>query len=95
MAVLKYTEWQSGTGQWTCGDVSDLANLSNAWWHPARALGITPAAYVKMVIEKFKPDRISYSPDCSVVGFYWDKIEQERKYKNYINKIAREKHYLV
>ena len=50
MHLMKYTEWESPSG-WHSGDVSDLAHMSNAWWYPARLLGLSPADYILFLNE--------------------------------------------
>lgn len=44
-----------------CNDVSDLAGISGYWWVPARMLGISPASFVQLLIEKFQPDKIKFT----------------------------------
>ena len=61
MHILHYQEWQSPTGYWHCNDVSDLAGISGYWWVPARMLGITPADFVALLVEKYQPDQISFN----------------------------------
>lgn len=95
MHTFKMTEWQTASGYWCCNDVEDLGKGSGYWWHPARMMEITPAAYVEWVIKNFKPDRVSHSDDCSFVGFSWKDQDKMRKYKNHINRIARQKNYKV
>lgn len=93
--LLRYSEWQSASGNWHCNDVEDLGHGSGYWWHPARMLGMTPAAYVKMVIEDFKPDEIRHSQDCSYVGWSWQSQAQMKKFKNWINAEARKRNFMV
>ena len=57
--LLKYVEWEIN-GRWYCNDTSDLCSVRAKWWAPARMLGISPAEYVQLLIERFKPDRIQY-----------------------------------
>lgn len=93
--LLRYTEWQGATGTWHCNDVEDLANGSGYWWHPARMLGMTPADYLKMVIEDFKPDNIYHNDDCSFVGWSWNEQAKMRKFKNWINAAARRENFML
>lgn len=95
MATL-YTmdEWEI-CGKWYCGNISDLGNFSGFWAYPARMLDLTPAQYLKKVIEEFKPDNIFYSDDFSFVGWSWNKQSDMRKFKNWINKTARDKFFCI
>ena len=96
MHLLKYEEWQDTiSGLWHCNDVSDLGHGSGYWWHPARMLKISPATYVKWVIDNFHPDKVFHSDDCSVVYWEWKNQNDMRKYKNHINKIARQENYMI
>ena len=93
--LYKQTEWKDSCDYWHCNDVEDLANGSGYWWHPARMLGLTPAAYVKMVVENFKPDSVCHNEDCSFVGWSWKSQVQMRKYKNWVNAEARKRNFIV
>lgn len=92
--LMKYTEWESN-GYWHCNDVEDLANGSGYWWHPARMLGLTPAAYLKKVIDEFEPDEVSHSADCSYVGWKWKSQTKMRKFKNWLNAEARKHQFYL
>lgn len=90
--ILKYEEWESN-GKWLCGDVSALAAGSNTWWYVPSLLEITPVEFVKLLIEKFNCKYIKYSNDVLIYRF--SSLADCRKYKNYINKIAREKKFYI
>ena len=89
--IYSVSEWKSPTGHYHCGDMSDLANNSNAWWIPCRILEITPEDYVKMLVDKFKVDYLRYSEEHDILFFSWNNQTAMRKYKNFINKEAKEK----
>ena len=94
--LYKLTEWESGAGgRWYCNDVSDLGNGSGLWYYPARMLNISPDEYVKMLVEKYKPDDISYNADTNVLVFSWNTQSAMRKYKNEMNAIARKMNFMV
>ena len=93
--LYKLSEWKDNCGYWHCNDIEDLANGSGYWWHPARMLGMTPAAYVGMVTENFKPDLVYHNEDCSFVVWSWKSQAQMRKFKRYINAEARKKNFIV
>ena len=50
---------------------------------------------LKLLIEKFEPDRIFHNEDCSFVGWGWKSQSQMRKYKNWINAEARKKNFQI
>ena len=98
MHTLKYSEWSTmghSGEKWHCNDVEDLGNGSGYWWLPARMLSMTPAAYLKWVIDNYKPDEIKYNKDCSLVYWSWNSQIAMRKFKNDINKIARDKKFII
>ena len=94
MHLYRASEWQGSSGVWYCNDVEDLAGISSRWWTPARMLNMPLDEYVTMLVEKFKVDSISYDPKAIVFFFYWKSREACRKYKNWINKKARECNFM-
>ena len=90
--VYKATEWEC-YDSWTCGDVSALAANSNLWWYPCNILGISPVEYVKLLINEFHAINLHYTVAGDVLSFYFSSLADCRKYKNFINKVAREKNF--
>lgn len=90
--VFKMSEWQGGGGKWYCACTDNLKNDSGVWYHPARILGITPAALIEMLVKMYNAE-ISYSEDFSFVCYRWEKQADMRKFKNKINAEARKKNY--
>ena len=93
--LLKYVEWQGAGDMWYCNDTSDLTSIRSKWWVPARMLNLSPADFVKMLIEKFKPDNIWYSKEHDVLGYSWENINDMRKYKNWLNAEARKRSFII
>ncbi len=95
---MKFSEWENA-GRWYCADTSDLIHDSSAWWLPCRALGVSPADFVKLLAENFKCSHISWYPETrtgnGILIYSWDNQSDMRKFKNYINKIARDKQFLI
>jgi len=92
--LLRYSEWQGADNYWHCNDVEDLGHGSGYWWHPARMLGLTPAAYVEKIIKEFNPI-VYHNEDCSFVSFSWRKQSDMRRFKNWLNKEARDKNFQI
>lgn len=95
--LFKCVEWEMN-GEWHCADTSDLVHNSSAWWLPCRLLEITPAEFVLLLKDKYKCDHIKWldSPsEDGVLYFYWSNQAQMRVYKNWINKVAREKKFYI
>ena len=91
--VYKVEEWENN-GRWFCGDVSALAADSNDWFYAPQLLNLTPTEYVKMLIEKFHTE-VRFRAEKNVLIFSFSSLESCRKYKNYINKIARDKNFVT
>ena len=87
------TEWESSSG-WHCGDVSDLGHMSNAWWYPMRALQMTVEEYIPFLVE-CGAFGFSYSQESNVLLFRWKNQSSMRKFKNKVNKAARENHFFI
>ena len=94
MHIYKATEWECN-GLWKCGDVSALAADSNKWWYPCNILSITPVEYVKMLINKFNAVDLHYTVKGNVLMYSFTTLADCRKYKNFINKVAREKNFTI
>lgn len=88
-------EWRSASGIWYCEHTSSFPRNVQKWVVPARILGLTPADFLKLLIEKFEPDQIFHNEDCSFVGWGWKSQNQMRKYKNWINAEARKKNFQI
>lgn len=93
--LLKYVEWQDASGNWLCNDTSDLCSMRGLWWVPARMLGISPAEYVQLLIDKFKPDYIRYNEEANVLVYSWRKQAAMRLFKNWLNAQARAHNFIL
>lgn len=91
--IYKMEEWQSPSGMWHCGDTSALEKNSNLWWYVPNILNITPVEYVSLLKDKFNAKRIKYKND--VLMFSFETLSDCRKFKNYVNKKAREKVFIT
>lgn len=92
--LYKATEWEAMSG-WKCGCVDNLKEDSGAWYMPARVLGITPAQFIELVINEYGADRVSFNKDACFFHYAWSSQEKMRKFKNYLNKVAREKNFQI
>ena len=94
--ILKYDELES-CGRWSCISIKDVGKIGNQWWTPARALGMELTDYIQMLIKDFHPDHIEFSTVApnGLLSFSWDKQNDRRKYKNWINKKFRDLQFYV
>ncbi len=96
MATLyRLEEWQGGSGVWLCEHTSSYPEGVQKWVLPARLLDMTVDKFLEWLIDTYKPDHIYHNEDCSFVGWGWSDQSAMRAYKNYINKIARQKNFLI
>ena len=95
MHLLRMEEWQDSCDNWHCADTSELGKGSSIWYLPARMLEKTPAEYLKWVIDNYHPDKIEHSADYSLVYWTWKSQAKMRLFKNQINKLARQKNFMI
>ena len=95
-AVMLYVlkEWKSGD-HWLCEHTDSFPKNVQKWVIPARLLGVTADEFIKILIRDFEPDEIFHNKDCSFVGWAWRSQAKMRKFKNYINRISREKNFKI
>lgn len=94
MHLLFYKEWQ-GESLWYCGDTAELTSNAGKWWAPARMLNISPAEFVKLLIDKFHPDKILYNEERDVLIYGWRKQADMRVFKNWLNAQARKYQFYI
>lgn len=89
--LLRYEEWQSGSGRWFCNDTSDLTSVRSLWYTPARMLDMPLDKFIQMLINDFEVDYISFG---KILIYSWDSQTKARKFKNFINAEARKRNYI-
>lgn len=94
MHIYKAEEWQSSTGKWLCGDVSALAADSNDWTYPMQIFNLRPVEYVKLLIYGYKAE-VRYSKSVNMLHFYFSSLADCRRFKNDVNKKARERKFII
>lgn len=92
--LYKMSEWQSPTGKWYCNDIEDLSGIAGLWWIPARLLNIPLVDFVSMLVYEYNA-MVSYNIERDVLIYSWDKQSEMRRFKNYINKKARETNFMI
>ena len=94
MALYRLEEWESN-GKWYCEHTSTHPAGIVIWVIPARLLDIPADEFIKWLIKNYNPDCIFHNEDCSFVGWAWKDQSTMRKFKNYINKLSREKNFQI
>ena len=80
--VLKVSEWEAASG-WLVADVTRPAASSSDW------------GWIPLMLNLSIVDYIKYFPDCNMLHFSFSSLTDARKFKNYVNKVAREKNFLI
>lgn len=93
--ILKLTEWQSAAGHYYVSDLEELAKRSGYWYYIPIMLGISAEDYVLMLKNKYQSNSITYNKDKDVLIFTFPTLTLARKFKNDMNKIARDKSFRV
>ncbi len=89
------SDWQSGSGRYYCNDITDFKNNSQYWWAAAQVLGLTPADFVKFLVENYKPDHISFNNNILVYSWNKEHYNKCHSFVLYVNKIARDRQFLI
>lgn len=94
--ILRLEEFES-CGHWYCAATADIGKIGNKWYVIPYALKMTPYDFVKLLIEKFKPDNVSLKdgPFGSVLVYSWKKQADMRVYKNWLNAQLRKVQFYV
>jgi hypothetical protein len=91
--LYKAEEWES-CGRWYVNDTNFTDSQAPFWWIPARILNITLPDYILLLKNIFRATDIQFIEN-KILVFSFDTIEDARKYKNYINKRARETNFII
>lgn len=83
-------EWESPSG-WHFNCTDALGTVYSQWYYPARILGMSPADYIKYIIDNYKPEKISWCKDKCLVFFSWENYSNMHKLVLLINREARKK----
>ena len=94
--LYKATDFTTIDGQ-TRVLCEDLIGTSRNWIEPARILGIQPTEFIMKLKNEFNANLNPYKTGEKVafIGYSWDNLAEARRFKNYINKIARETNYQI
>ena len=95
MTLFKLVEWEGGNGNWYCEHTSTFPDGVQKWVCPARILGMSVDKFIEWLFENYKPDYFYHNADCSFCSWAWKSQEKMRLYKNFINKKAREKNFMI
>lgn len=93
--VYRCVEWQDATGNWLVNDITSMTSIAVKWWVPMRMLNLTPEDYIRLLKDKFHVNYMKYVKDADLLIFSFTTQEAARKYKNWINKEARNRNYII
>lgn len=94
--LYKASEYTSQTGRIYIQS-EDLVGTGRNWTEGATILGIEISDFLLKIKKEFGAELTPYRKDDKLiyVGFCWTDLTKARKYKNYINRCAREKSYQI
>ena len=92
--LYRCEEWQIN-GIWYCQHTASFPKDVLMWVVPSRILNISPADFLKLLLEKYQPDRFYHNEDCSFCYWGWSDQSKMREYKRFINKKARERNFHI
>lgn len=93
--ILKYTDWEGGSGKYYCNDILDLGGLSSKWWIPARMLNMSLTDYILMLKDKFNANIVTYCEETDVLIYNWDKQNECHKFVLWLNAQARKANFII
>ena len=88
-------EWQGDSGYYYISNITDLGNNSGYWGHLLKIFDVDVDNLVKLLVDEFHVDYINYYIESDVLIYYWKSLTAARKFKNELNKKAREKKYMI
>jgi|GEM_PF-3882093 len=86
-------EFKAGNNYYSIG-AAVVGKRYHSWMVPCRILGLTPAEYVKLLIEEFNAI-VTYSPKQKFLSRHWKNVNDFNRWRLYINREARQKNYQV
>lgn len=94
--LYKATEFTTIDGQ-TRVICDDLVGTGRNWVEPARVLGISPADLALKLKNEYNANITPYRKNGKItfIGYSWNSLADARRFKNYVNKIARETNYQI
>ena len=95
MQLYVAEEWQGGSGLYYVGCVKDLGNNSDNWAHLLKIFDVDVDNLVKILIDDFHVDYLKYCIETDVLIYHWKSLSAARKFKNAVNKKARDKRYMI
>ena len=95
MQLYVAEEWQSSSGVYYVSCLKDLGNNSGYWGHLLKIFNVDVDNLVKLLTDEFHVEYLSYNIDTDVLIYYWTSLTSARKFKNELNKRARQIKYMI
>lgn len=95
MQLYEVKEWQGGSGVYYVGCILDLGNNSDNWAHLLKIFNVDVDNLVKLLVDEFHVDHLRYCIETDVLVYYWKSLSAARKFKNKVNKKARQIKYMI
>lgn len=85
--LVEFDLFQGGSGKWYINCPKRVGKVENQWWYPARRMNMELDNFVKMLVDDFHVNNISFN---SILLYSWDDRAAANKFKLFLNKKARE-----
>ena len=98
MAHLYRTEeYEDPLHRWVVGDCNECGRKDKptGWYVAVRLLDISPSDYINLLVNDFNAFGFKLYNDDKFLNFYFHTQAEARKYKNWINKKARDKNFII
>lgn len=90
MHLYREEIWQDMAGYWFSNDTSEICSGAETWGSAVYVLGISLVEYVELLIKEFNAI-VYWNNDKPFLHNKWATKQEAQKWKNFINKKAREK----
>lgn len=94
MHILKMSSWQI-CDKWYVADIENVGGGSGTWWYVPNALGISFEDYIYLLKDEFHATFLRYRAKENVLIFAFKEYIDANRFKNYVNKKARENHFMI
>lgn len=95
MVLYQLKEYQRASGKYGLICENVLGQQGNHWHLPARVLGLTPEKFIILITTRYNATIDSFNKDKLFITYSWKTLEDARKFKNLVNRVAKQKDFKV
>ena len=98
--LYKLNDFQADSGNWHIVCVDQVGKIGNAWYFPARVLGISISDFILLLKEKYNANLIEWteydnSSKPPFLYYNWTSYKDVHKFVLDVNREARMKNFLI